>query len=85
MAKRLNALSSEYKIDIDKAFFNEAYLPYLDTINRFEIFWGGAGSGKSAFVAQKLAIQLTTMEGRNLLCLRKYAKDCRDSVFNEIR
>lgn len=85
MAKSLVPLSQSYNIDIPPAFFNEAYLPHLNTINRFEIYWGGAGSGKSAFVAQKLSIQLSTMEGRNLLCLRKQAKDCRDSVFNEIR
>lgn len=85
MAKRLTPLSETYKIDIDKDFFNEVYFPYLNDIHRFEIYYGGAGSGKSNFVAQKLAIQLTTMDGRNLLCLRKHAKDCRDSVFNEIR
>ena len=85
MAKQLVPLSSASNIDIDPRFFNERYFPYLQTINRFEIFFGGSGSGKSMFIAQKLALQLTTMDGRNLLCLRKQAKDCRDSVFNEIR
>lgn len=85
MAKSLAPLSETYKIDIDKRFFNKVYLPYLNEIHRFEIYLGSAGSGKSAWVAQKLSIHLSTMPGRNLLCLRKQAKDCRDSVFNEMR
>ena len=85
MAKQLVPLSESYKIDIDKRFFNEAYFKHLNEIHRFEIYFGSAGSGKSAWIAQKLSIHLSTMPGRNLLCLRKQAKDCRDSVFNEIR
>lgn len=85
MAKSLAPLSESYKIDIDPRIFNERYFPYLNTINRFECYFGGSGSGKSVWIAQKLSLQLSTMPGRNLLCLRKQGKDCRDSVFNEIR
>ena len=85
MAKQLAQLPSIANIDIDPKFFNERYFPYLQTIHRFECYYGGSGSGKSSFIAQKLALHLTTMEGRNLLCLRRQAKDCRDSVFNEMR
>ena len=48
------------KVDlkIDKKIFNEAYYPYLfDYSHRYEVFYGGAGSGKSVFVAQKLLIK----------------------------
>lgn len=85
MAKALGALSGEYKIDIDPQIFNEAYLPHLSKIYHYEVYYGGSGSGKSHFIASKLALQMSTMPGRNLLCLRKQGKDCRDSVFNEIR
>lgn len=85
MAKRLAQLSSEYKIDLSPEIFNDRYYPHLQSIHRWEIFFGGRGSGKSTFIAQKLALQMTTMEGRNLLCLRKQGKDCRMSSFNEIR
>lgn len=85
MAKRLAPLSQEYKIDVDPQVFNKTYLPYLYTVNHYEVYYGGSGSGKSNFIASKLIIQLTLMAGRNLMCLRRQSKDCRDSVFNEIR
>ena len=40
---------------IKKRMFNEAYYPYLqDYSKRFSVFYGGAGSGKSMFITQKL-------------------------------
>lgn len=84
MAKRDAVLSESYSIDIDKNVFNEIYLPYLEKIHRYMVFYGGAGSGKSKFISQMLALQLTTMSGRNLICMRKQKTDCVDSVFPEI-
>ena len=85
MAKQLVPLSNDYKVDVDKNIFNDMFIPYLDKIYRWEVWYGGSGSGKSTGNAMRLGLQLTTMPGRNMLCLRKQAKDCRDSVFNEIR
>ena len=34
------------KLNIKKRFFNDAYLPYLKTTERVNVFYGGAGSGK---------------------------------------
>jgi phage terminase large subunit len=68
----------EYNINIEDTMFNDVYLPYLDTVDNYEVYWGGAGSGKSTFVAQKLAIQMTMLAGRNLVVLRKQAVDCRE-------
>lgn len=76
-----NDLAEEYNIHIDPDVFNDAYFEYLYTINRYEVYWGGSSSGKSVFVAQKLALQLTLYEGRNLICLRKQGTDARDSVY----
>lgn len=84
MAKKLVPLSQEYKIDIDRKIFNEVYLPYLQTVHNYEVYYGGSGSGKSNFIAHKIAVQMTTMAGRNIICLRRQGKDCRDSSFNEI-
>lgn len=84
MAKRLAPLAENYDIKIDKEVFNDAYLPYLYTLNRFEIYYGGAGSGKSVFIAQKLALQLSTQEGRNLIALRHQEKDCKDSCYPQL-
>ena len=61
------------KVDlkIDKRIFNEAYYPYLlDYSHRYEVFYGGAGSGKSVFVAQKLLIK-ALKEKRKILVIRK--------------
>ena len=61
------------KVDlkIDKKIFNKAYYPYLfDYSHRYEVFYGGAGSGKSVFVAQKLLIK-ALKEKRKILVIRK--------------
>ena len=31
------------KVNISRNFFNEKYLPYLNTNERYNIFYGGAG------------------------------------------
>lgn len=83
MAKK-TALAESYKINIDPAIFNPVYFPYLEKIYRYEVFFGGSSSGKSNFIAHMLALQLTTMEGRNLICLRHQGTDVRDSCYTEI-
>ena len=46
-------------LKISKKIFNTVYLPYLtDYSKRDEIYYGGAGSGKSVFIVQKLIIKL---------------------------
>jgi phage terminase large subunit len=81
---RKNALGEEYKIDIAPEMFNDSFYPHLQTIHRYEIYYGGSGSGKSFFIAHKLALQLTLIEGRNLICLRKQGSDARDSCYAEM-
>jgi len=84
MAKKLVPLAENYNIKIDEDVINPTYLPYLRTLNRFEIYYGGAGSGKSYFIAQKLALQLTTEQGRNLIAIRHQEKDCKDSCYPQL-
>ena len=68
-------------LKIDKKVFNDVYFPYLtDYSRRYEIYYGGAGSGKSVFVAQKLIYKACASK-RKVLVIRKYGTTLRDSVF----
>lgn len=78
-------LPPKLDIRIDPKVFNDKYLPELMSIHEYEVYYGGQGSGKSWFVAQKKALQLTIMEGRNMLCLRKQATDCFDSCWGQMK
>ena len=74
---------SNTTIKINKGLFNEVYLPYLtDYSKRDEIYYGGAGSGKSVFIAQKLIIKLLNDDNRLLLVVRKTQATLRDSCFS---
>lgn len=83
MAKN-TGMAEVYSINYDESWFNATFFPFVLTIHETEVYWGGRGSGKSHFVAQKLVLQLTMTEGRNLICIRKQGSDCRNSCFNEI-
>lgn len=69
-------------IKISKKIFNNVYLPYLQDYNRrFETYYGGAGSGKSVFVTQKLIYKYLKYPGRKCLVIRKIGNTLRDSCF----
>ena len=70
-------------VTIDETVFNEVYIPYLTDGTRTQILYGGSGSGKSVFLAQRCVIDLMN-GGRNYLILRAIAKTIRHSVFKEI-
>ena len=60
---------------------NPAFLPYLrDYSHRFSVYWGGRGSGKSYFLADKLVIKALE-DKRRILFLRKYGVDIKDSAW----
>lgn len=73
------------KVRISKKVFNSAYLPLLDNNKRYEVIYGGAGSGKSHFVAQKKVYQHLKDKGRKTLVVRKVAKTIRNSTFALIK
>jgi len=60
---------------------NRAYYPFLFDTRRFNVFYGGAGSGKSFFVAQRSIYRLVVERGHNVMCVRKVDKSNRDSTF----
>ncbi len=66
-----------------RSAFNAAYLPYLTASQRVQIFYGGAGSGKSVFLAARAL--LDAMTGRNTLVVRQVARTLRASCFAEVQ
>ena len=71
-------------LKLGKKLFNDAYLPYLfDYSKRYSIFFGGAGSGKSVFIGQKLVTKACKYV-RKVLVIRKYGTTLKDSVFQLI-
>ena len=71
-------------ITFDKNVFNDTYYPYLcDYSHRFEVYYGGAGSGKSHFVAQKIIFKCLRQK-RKVLVIRKVARTLQDSVYQLI-
>ena len=68
-------------LKIKKEIFNEIYFPYLmDYSHRYEIYYGGAGSGKSQFITQKLIIKALNSK-RRILVVRKVARSNEASTF----
>ena len=69
------------KINIHREIFNDIYFPYLlDYDKRYEVYYGGAGSGKSVFIAQKLVIK-ALRDVRKILVLRKVNRTTKASTF----
>lgn len=68
-------------ININKKVFNEVYLPYLDNDDRLLIFYGGAGSGKSVFVAQRYIYKILNNKLCNIIVARKTGNTNRTSTF----
>lgn len=68
-------------LKIDRTVFNDAYYNALfDYSRRYEVYYGGAGSGKSVFVAQKLIVKAATSP-RKVLVIRRYGTTIKESVF----
>ena len=65
---------------VPKKVFNPVFLDYLNNNKRYRIFYGGAGSGKSVFVAQEKIIQFF-QGGHNILVVRQTSKSNRQSTF----
>jgi len=73
------------QLNISPKVFNEVYLPYLqDYSKRYEVYFGGRGSGKSIFILQKLlikALSSSELDKSVILILRKYGTTLKDSVW----
>ena len=70
------------KFTISRKCFNKAYLPQLEEYKkRYNIYYGGAGSGKSHFAVQKIVYKYLKYPGRKCLVVRKVSNTLRESIF----
>lgn len=68
-------------LHISGDIFNKAFRCYLtDYRHRFEVYYGGAGSGKSHFITQKILIKALRQK-RKVLIMRKVGATIKDSVW----
>lgn len=73
-------------IIVSKKIFNDVFYPYLQNYSkRFEVYYGGGGSGKSVFISQKLLWKYLNDEERLCLVVRKTGNSLKDSVFKEFK
>lgn len=73
------------EIEVPAAVFNEKYMPYLQCRSRYLVCYGGAGSGKSYFLAQRYVLRLLNRPRCNLLVVRQVQRSNRDSTFALLR
>lgn len=64
---------------------NETYVPLLNNTARQLIVYGGAGSGKSHFIAQKIVLRCLAEPGSKFLCLRKVGATIKESIYALIK
>lgn len=62
---------------------NKVYYPFYFDRHRYNVFCGGAGSGKSVFVAQKRITLTASQPGHKFGIFRKVARTLRPSVFQQ--
>lgn len=70
------------KLDLQKN--SPAFIPYYENKSRYQIIWGGAGSGKSHKVARRILIRCIE-EKHNYLIARKVNSTIKRSVFALIK
>ena len=64
---------------------NDAYKPYLTNNKKINIYYGGSGSGKSFFVAQRLIARIILNNGYNTLVIRKVDRSNSSSTFPQVK
>ncbi len=74
----------QVNINIDRRVFNDVYFPILKNESRYLIIYGGAGSGKSVFIAQKHVLRCLSEKKHRFLIIRETFKSHRESTFKEI-
>lgn len=73
------------QLNIGKDVFLPIYRPYVsDYTSRYNVYYGGRGSGKTYFVLSKLLIK-GLREKRTILLMRKIYRKCKDSVWAELK
>jgi phage terminase large subunit len=70
------------RIRLDPRHLNAVYLPQLANDHRYQLYYGGSGSGKSVFLASRCVLDV--LQGRNYLVVRQVSRTLRQSCWNEI-
>lgn len=65
-----------------KGIINPVYIPCIEAQDRVQIYFGGSSSGKSNFIASRIAIDLP--DERNYLVCRNVGRTLRQSSFQEV-
>lgn len=73
--------SPQIDLEFDPEVFNDAYRPYYRNQSRYLHFYGGAGSGKSYFAAQKLVLRMLREPNHKFLLVRKVGRTVRNSMY----
>jgi len=69
-------------LELSRKLFNDSFFPLLtDYSNRWEVYMGSAGSGKSYSIAQKVIVRCCSEKIRILVC-RRYGTTIRQTVFS---
>lgn len=72
-------------LNISKDKFLPCYQPYVsDYSHRYNVYYGGRGSGKTIFVMDKLVLK-GLKEKRTILLMRKTTANCKFSVWKELK
>ncbi len=71
------------QINIDKKIFNDSFFPFLQSRVRNEVFFGGGGSGKSFFLAQRELYRVLSNKEENYLVVRKVAAANHNTTFSD--
>lgn len=79
-------INSPMRIDFSRLpeVINPKFYPLLWDHKRFNVLYGGAGSGKSVFETQRLTFRMVAEKGHNVLGVRKVDKANRDSTFAQM-
>lgn len=64
---------------------NSCFSKYLSNNTRYLLLYGGAGSGKSHFAAQKFLWRMINEQNHRLLLIRKVARTIRNSQYSLIK
>lgn len=74
--------SKPLNLKLKKNVFNPKFYPMLfDYSNRWEVYKGSAGSGKSHFIAQKILIKSLNDSNRRVLICRRWGTTIRETVW----
>ena len=60
---------------------NKVYKPYFESVKRFNVLWGGGGSGKSYSIAQKKVMRVVSSEDVREMIIRKNYVSHKESTY----